>query len=437
MALRAMFFSSWMGRRLLGLGLGSALGEGSVKHRSNFRSDIARPGWVVILSYIMELVNAAADAPCEAASAEAPAADQECVSATSDMSSRSYRLGVLASAEQARRIRLRAEALQELQKMDGAEFAASLSDGWRLRPGTHDGWLTKQSRKGFFGSCTARRFFVLVVMDLAELCAKARRGNGACNGIVLFHADSESTVDESARKPTLLDESYGVQRHTSLDVPSRSFYAFSVREEKSSGHIMLGAPTPLLAAAWVWEIHEAMMSCATAGANSSQFRDSSPREMSPPKQAPAPQSSPASRPAPITMPREGDVGACSAGGVPTRREYDLSALLDLHSPAASSTSVGSAEVDDSCAWGHANAAGFSGSNHGPKVAPSRKIATAQEWSATNATNRSGAATTEASSACGEPVPVFDAPAGRAQIALRRRREALTSAFAQKQILESA
>ncbi|KAJ1483919.1 hypothetical protein T484DRAFT_1798408 [Baffinella frigidus] len=391
----------------------------------------------------MELVNAAADAPCEAASAEAPAADQECVSATSDMSSRSYRLGVLASAEQARRIRLRAEAFQELQKMDGAEFAPSLSDGWRLRPGTHDGWLTKQSRKGVFGSRTARRFFVLVVMDLAELCAKARRGNGPCNGIVLFHADSESTVDESARKPTLLDESYGVQRHTSLDVPSRSFYAFSVREEKSSGHIMLGAPTPLLAAAWVWKIHEAMMSCATAGANSSQFRDSSPREMSPPKQEPAPQSSPASPPPPTNLPLEGDGGACPAAGIQTRqefnnsntrREYDLSALLDLHSRVASTVNVD--QVDDSRAWGHANAAGFSGSNHGPKVAPSRKIATAQEWSATNATNRSGAATAEASSACGEPVPVFDAPAGRAQIALRRRREALTSAFAQKQILES-
>ncbi|KAJ1484410.1 hypothetical protein T484DRAFT_1797153 [Baffinella frigidus] len=391
---------------------------------------------------IMQLVNAAAVAPCEAESAGPPAADQGCVRATPDMSSRSLRLGVLASAEQARRIRLRAEAFQELQKMDGAEFAPSLSDGWRDRPGTHDGWLTKQSRKGFFGSRAARRFFVLVVTDLAELCAKARRGHGACNGIVLFHADSESTVDESARKPILLDESYGVQRHESLDVPARSFHAFSVREENSSGHIMLGAPTLLLADAWVSKIHEVMMSCATAASRTGSGGSSRPpRKMSPPKQEPAPESSPASPPPPTNLPLEGGGGACPAAGIQTRqefnnsntrREYDLSALLDLHSRVASTANVD--EVDDSRAWGHSTAAGFSGSNHGPKGS-ARKIETAQEWSATNATNRSGAATNEASNACGEP-PVFDAPAGGAQIA-GWRREALKLAFAQKQTVGPA
>jgi hypothetical protein len=359
---------------------------------------------------IIDLVNATADKPSKAELAKASAAD------------------------------LRSKAHQELRKMEAAELARTFSDGWMITgegsqaalaqrhlPGRlNSGWLTKSSKGWNPFVRTARRFFALVIMDLAELCEKSRPGSGACDGIVLFHADSENTMAETARKPILLDVSYGVTRHASLDIPSSSYYAFSVKEESGAGKIMLGAQTPRVADAWVWMIEQAMTSKVAGGAGAT---GDATLDIASPKQAPAPQPS---RAPPTNMTRDrfydsaphpgrwgesntqksaahdGSLGNAQrrASAVP---QYDLSAILDLHSRSDSGSvgGKGGGQVDDARAWGDGSARGFSGATGGagsggrvPKIASEEAL-------------RSCAATKDASSSRCSVVPAFNERAGRA------------------------
>ena len=359
---------------------------------------------------IIDLVNATADKPSATERAEALAAD------------------------------LRGEAHKELRKMEVAELARTFSDGWRITgegcqaalaqrhlPGRlNSGWLTKSSKGWNPFVRTARRFFALVIMDLAELCEKSGRGSGACDGIVLFHADSENTMAATARKPILLDESYGVKRHASLDVPASSYYAFSVQEEGGAGKITLGAQTPRLADAWVWMVQQAMTSKAAHIAS--------------PKRPPAPQRPPAP---PTTFTRDrfydsaphpgrwgesnnlksaahdGSLGPSGRRSSLTRAapQYDLSAILDLHTrPTSGETRPTSGEssggqVDDARAWGDGSALGFSG-GAGRASGSGGRLTTTK--TASEDALRSCAATKEGgnSSRC-SVVPPFDGGKGRA------------------------